>query len=72
MPVIKSQYHHRSGHLWLPFAAERYPVTCTGIAAQSYERLSFGAGDAVIGVNPVTDDVENPDPRARHRLRRYR
>ncbi len=29
------------------------------IAAQIYEGLSFGAGDAVIGVNPVTDDVEN-------------
>jgi ethanolamine ammonia-lyase large subunit len=27
--------------------------------AQIYEGLSFGAGDAVIGVNPVTDDVEN-------------
>ncbi|MDR8434376.1 ethanolamine ammonia lyase large subunit, partial [Acinetobacter baumannii] len=29
------------------------------IAAQIYEWLSFGAGDAVIGFNPVTDDVEN-------------
>lgn len=29
------------------------------IAAQIYEGLSFGVGDAVIGVNPVTDDVEN-------------
>ena len=29
------------------------------IVAQIYEGLSFGAGDAVIGVNPVTDDVEN-------------
>lgn len=29
------------------------------IAAQIYEGLSFGAGDAVIGVNLVTDDVEN-------------
>lgn len=29
------------------------------IEAQIYEGLSYGAGDAVIGVNPVTDDVEN-------------
>ncbi|MCX2643715.1 ethanolamine ammonia-lyase subunit EutB, partial [Klebsiella pneumoniae] len=29
------------------------------IAAQIYEVLSFGAGDSVISVNPVTDDVEN-------------
>lgn len=29
------------------------------IAAQIYEGLAYGAGDAVIGVNPVTDNVEN-------------
>lgn len=29
------------------------------ILAQVYEGLSYGAGDAVIGVNPVTDNVEN-------------
>ncbi len=29
------------------------------ILAQIYEGLSFGAGDAVIGINPVTDNVEN-------------
>ncbi len=29
------------------------------IEAQIYEGLSYGVGDAVIGVNPVTDDVEN-------------
>ncbi|GGY02252.1 ethanolamine ammonia-lyase subunit EutB [Paludibacterium paludis] len=29
------------------------------IAAQMFEGLSFGMGDAVIGVNPVTDNVEN-------------
>jgi ethanolamine ammonia-lyase large subunit len=29
------------------------------IVAQIYEGLSFGAGDAVIGVNPVNDSVEN-------------
>ena len=29
------------------------------IAAQIYEGLSYGAGDAVIGTNPVTDNVEN-------------
>ena len=34
-------------------------TTCKNIAAQIYEGLSFGVGDAVIGVNPVTDDVEN-------------
>jgi ethanolamine ammonia-lyase large subunit len=27
--------------------------------AQTYEGLSYGCGDAVIGVNPVTDNVEN-------------
>lgn len=29
------------------------------IAAQIYEGLSYGVGDAVIGVNPVTDTLEN-------------
>lgn len=29
------------------------------ILAQVYEGLSYGSGDAVIGVNPVTDSVEN-------------
>lgn len=29
------------------------------ITAQIYEGLSYGCGDAVIGVNPVTDDVDN-------------
>ncbi len=29
------------------------------VVAQIYEGLSFGAGDAVIGINPVTDNVEN-------------
>ena len=29
------------------------------IVAQIYEGLSYGCGDAVIGVNPVTDDVDN-------------
>ncbi|CAA0117155.1 Ethanolamine ammonia-lyase heavy chain [BD1-7 clade bacterium] len=29
------------------------------IVAQTYEGLSFGCGDAVIGINPVTDNVEN-------------
>ena len=29
------------------------------IAAQIYEGLSYGAGDALIGVNPVTDNVES-------------
>lgn len=29
------------------------------ILAQTYEGLSFGCGDAVIGINPVTDSVEN-------------
>ncbi|XNM71448.1 ethanolamine ammonia-lyase subunit EutB [Escherichia coli] len=42
------------------------------IAAQIYEGLSFGVGDAVIGVNPVTDDVEKLKPRVGHHLRRDR
>jgi len=29
------------------------------ILAQIYEGLSYGSGDAVIGINPVTDSVEN-------------
>lgn len=29
------------------------------VLAQIYEGLSYGAGDAVIGINPVTDNVEN-------------
>ena len=29
------------------------------IVAQIYEGLSYGVGDAVIGINPVTDNVEN-------------
>jgi len=29
------------------------------IIAQTYEGLSYGCGDAVIGVNPVTESVEN-------------
>lgn len=29
------------------------------ILAQVYEGLSYGSGDAVIGINPVTDSVEN-------------
>jgi ethanolamine ammonia-lyase large subunit len=29
------------------------------MVAQTFEGLSFGCGDAVIGVNPVTDNVEN-------------
>lgn len=29
------------------------------IVSQIYEGLSYGAGDAVIGTNPVTDNVEN-------------
>lgn len=31
----------------------------SSILAQTYEGLSFGCGDAVIGINPVTDSVEN-------------
>lgn len=31
----------------------------SSILAQTYEGLSFGCGDAVIGINPVTDTVEN-------------
>ncbi|TKB56566.1 ethanolamine ammonia-lyase subunit EutB [Ferrimonas aestuarii] len=31
----------------------------SSILAQTYEGLSYGCGDAVIGVNPVTDSVEN-------------
>jgi len=29
------------------------------VVAQIYEGLSFGAGDAVIGINPASDNVEN-------------
>jgi len=30
-----------------------------GITASIYEGLAYGAGDALIGINPVIDDVEN-------------
>ncbi|SUX66804.1 ethanolamine ammonia-lyase heavy chain [Citrobacter amalonaticus] len=38
------------------------------IAAQIYEGLSFGAGDAVIGVNPVTGRCGELKPRTGHGL----
>ncbi len=75
MPVIKkAQYHHRySGHLLAAVCSRTIPVTMYRVSPRKiYEGLSFGAGDAVIGVNPVTDDVENLTRVLGHRLRRYR
>lgn len=61
MPVIK----HANNTIGLPghFGCRLQPNdtrdNVKSIEAQIYEGLSYGAGDAVIGVNPVTDDVEN-------------
>ncbi|GGP22510.1 ethanolamine ammonia-lyase subunit EutB [Silvimonas iriomotensis] len=61
MPVIKKA----NTTIGLPgrFSARLQPNDTrddvNSIAAQMFEGLSFGMGDAVIGVNPVTDNVEN-------------
>ncbi|MBY0444881.1 MAG: ethanolamine ammonia-lyase subunit EutB, partial [Burkholderiales bacterium] len=61
MPVIK----HANTTIGLPghFSARLQPNDTRddvrSIAAQMYEGLSYGLGDAVIGINPVTDNVEN-------------
>lgn len=61
IPVVK----RANNTIGLPghFAARLQPNdtrdNVKSIEAQIYEGLSYGAGDAVIGVNPVTDDVEN-------------
>ncbi|OWY40288.1 ethanolamine ammonia lyase large subunit [Xenophilus sp. AP218F] len=61
MPVIK----RANTTIGLPgrFSARLQPNDTRddvkSIAAQMFEGLSFGMGDAVIGVNPVTDNVEN-------------
>ncbi|HSC75488.1 MAG TPA: ethanolamine ammonia-lyase subunit EutB, partial [Pseudomonadales bacterium] len=61
MPVVKKA----NNTIGLPghFSARLQPNDTRddvkSIAAQLYEGLSFGLGDAVIGVNPVTDNVEN-------------
>ncbi len=60
-PVVK----HANNTIGLPghFSCRLQPNdtrdNVKSIEAQIYEGLSYGAGDAVIGVNPVTDDVEN-------------
>ena len=61
MPVVKKA----NNTMGLPgrFSARLQPNDTRddvqSIAAQMYEGLSYGIGDAVIGVNPVTDNVEN-------------
>lgn len=61
MPVIK----RANTTIGLPgrFSARLQPNDTRddvkSIEAQMFEGLSFGLGDAVIGVNPVTDNVEN-------------
>ncbi|MED5610210.1 ethanolamine ammonia-lyase subunit EutB [Pseudomonas sp. JH-2] len=61
MPVVKKA----NNTMGLPgrFSARLQPNDTRddvqSIAAQLYEGLSYGIGDAVIGVNPVTDNVEN-------------
>ncbi len=61
MPVVK----HANNTIGLPghFSGRLQPNdtrdNVKSIEAQIYEGLSYGVGDAVIGVNPVTDDVEN-------------
>ena len=61
MPVVKKA----NTTIGLPgrFAARLQPNdtrdNVDSIIAQVYEGLSYGVGDAVIGINPVTDNVEN-------------
>ncbi|MFZ1418512.1 MAG: ethanolamine ammonia-lyase subunit EutB [Burkholderiaceae bacterium] len=61
MPVVKKA----NTTIGLPgrFAARLQPNdtrdNVDSIVAQIYEGLSYGVGDAVIGINPVTDNVEN-------------
>ena len=61
MPVVK----RANNTIGLPghFSARLQPNdtrdNIKSIEAQIYEGLSYGVGDAVIGTNPVTDDVEN-------------
>ncbi len=61
MPVVK----HANTTFGLPgtFSARLQPNDTRddidSIVAQIYEGLSYGVGDAVIGTNPVTDNVEN-------------
>lgn len=61
MPVVKKA----NNTMGLPgrFSARLQPNDTRddvqSIAAQMYEGLSYSIGDAVIGVNPVTDNVEN-------------
>ena len=61
MPVVK----HANTTIGLPgtFSARLQPNDTrddiNSILAQIYEGLSYGVGDAVIGTNPVTDNVEN-------------
>ncbi|MDR3362214.1 MAG: ethanolamine ammonia-lyase subunit EutB [Desulfovibrio sp.] len=61
MPVVK----RANTTIGLPgtFSARLQPNDTrddiNSILAQVYEGLSYGAGDAVIGTNPVTDNVEN-------------
>lgn len=61
MPVIK----HANTTFGMPgrFSARLQPNDTrddvNSIIAQMYEGLSYGVGDAVVGVNPVTDNVEN-------------
>ena len=61
MPVVKKA----NTTIGLPgrFAARLQPNdtrdNVDSIVAQVYEGLSYGVGDAVIGINPVTDNVEN-------------
>ncbi len=61
MPVVK----RANNTIGLPghFSARLQPNdtrdNVKSIEAQIYEGLSYGVGDAVIGINPVTDDVEN-------------
>ncbi|MGL4858602.1 MAG: ethanolamine ammonia-lyase subunit EutB [Enterobacteriaceae bacterium] len=61
MPVVKKA----NSTMGLPgtFTARLQPNDTRddlkSIEAQIYEGISYGVGDAVIGVNPVTDDVQN-------------
>jgi ethanolamine ammonia-lyase large subunit len=53
------QHDRPAGHAVDPPAAERPGGRPEGRAAQILDGLLLGAGDAVIGVNPATDNVDN-------------
>ncbi len=61
LPVITKANNTigRPGHFSCRLQPNDTRDNIESMLAQTYEGLSYGCGDAVIGVNPVTDSVEN-------------